>query len=173
MLTFLFKQQFIVQFIQLVSVSIIEILNLFSNGSYKESIYLLLWRIADTNQEKQCEWCMCVYIYNACCLVTKLLVVVVQCSTFCDPMDCSPPSSSVQGIFQARIQEWISISFSRASSQPYSRKNFLTTKFWTSFFLSSLLFYLHSFISSLFLSFFLSILLYIFSSFLLFLKELK
>ena len=37
---------------------------------------------------------------------------------FCDPMDCSPPDSSVQGIFEARILEWVAISFSRGSSQP-------------------------------------------------------
>ena len=39
-------------------------------------------------------------------------------STLCDPMDCSPPGSSVQGILQARILEWVAISFSRGSSQP-------------------------------------------------------
>ena len=34
------------------------------------------------------------------------------------PMDCSPPGSSVHGILQARILEWVAISFSRGSSQP-------------------------------------------------------
>ena len=38
--------------------------------------------------------------------------------TLCDPMDCSLPGSSVYGIFQARILEWVAISFSRRSSQP-------------------------------------------------------
>ena len=38
--------------------------------------------------------------------------------TLCDPVDCSPPSSSVHGIFQARILEWGATSFSRGSSQP-------------------------------------------------------
>ena len=33
-------------------------------------------------------------------------------------MDCSPPGSSVHGILQARIQEWVAISFSRGSSNP-------------------------------------------------------
>ena len=33
--------------------------------------------------------------------------------TLCDPMDCSPPGSSVHGISQARILEWVAISFSR------------------------------------------------------------
>ena len=41
-----------------------------------------------------------------------------SCLTLCDPMDCSPPDSSVHGIFQARIQEWTAISFSRRSSWP-------------------------------------------------------
>jgi len=35
----------------------------------------------------------------------------------CDPMDCSPPGSSIHGILQARILEWVAISFSRGSSQ--------------------------------------------------------
>ena len=47
-----------------------------------------------------------------CCWVAK------SCPTLCDPIDCSPPVSSVHGIFQARILEWIAISFSRESSQP-------------------------------------------------------
>ena len=41
-----------------------------------------------------------------------------SCLTFCDPMDCCPPDSSDHGIFQARILEWVAISFSRRSSQP-------------------------------------------------------
>ena len=39
-------------------------------------------------------------------------------SDLCDPMDCSPPASSVHGILQARILEWLAIPFSRGSSQP-------------------------------------------------------
>ena len=38
--------------------------------------------------------------------------------TLCDPVGCSPPGSSVHGISQAVIQEWIAISFSRGSSRP-------------------------------------------------------
>ena len=41
-----------------------------------------------------------------------------SCLTLCDPMDCSLPGSSVHWIFQARILEWVTISFSRGSSQP-------------------------------------------------------
>ena len=40
-----------------------------------------------------------------------------SCPTLCNPMDCGIPGSSVHGIFQARILEWVVISFSRRSSQ--------------------------------------------------------
>ena len=43
-----------------------------------------------------------------------------SCTTVCDPMDCSPPGSSVHGILQARILEWVAISFSSGPSQPRS-----------------------------------------------------
>ena len=51
------------------------------------------------------EWLCC------CCLVAQL------CLTLCHPRDCSPPGSSVHGIVQARILEWVTIFFSRGSSQ--------------------------------------------------------
>ena len=51
-----------------------------------------------------------------------LCVLVAQsCPTLCDPMDCSPPGSCVHEIFQARILEWVAISFSRGSSQSRDR----------------------------------------------------
>ena len=50
--------------------------------------------------------CVCVCV---CVLVTLILTV-------CDSMDCSPPESSVHGILQARILEWVAIPFSRGSS---------------------------------------------------------
>ena len=49
-------------------------------------------------------WCVCSYIKS--------------CLALGDPMGCSPPGSSVYGIFQARIPEWVAISFSRGSSRP-------------------------------------------------------
>ena len=39
--------------------------------------------------------------------------VAQSCLTLCNPMDCSPPGSSIHGIFQARVLEWVAISFSR------------------------------------------------------------
>ena len=44
--------------------------------------------------------------------------VAQSCPTLCDPMDCSLPGSSVHGIFQARVLEWIAFSFSSRSSRP-------------------------------------------------------
>ena len=42
-----------------------------------------------------------------------LCLVAPSCLTLCDSMDCSPPGSSVYGILQARILEWVAIAFSR------------------------------------------------------------
>ena len=44
--------------------------------------------------------------------------VAQSCPTLCDPMDCSLPGSTIHGGFQARILEWVAISFSRRSSRP-------------------------------------------------------
>ena len=46
----------------------------------------------------------------------KVAVLCHLCPTLCDPLDYSPPACSVHGIFQARIQEWVAISFSRGFS---------------------------------------------------------
>ena len=50
---------------------------------------------------------------NACAVCARLLQ---SCLTPCDPMDCSPPGSSVHGILQARILEWVAMPSSRGSS---------------------------------------------------------
>ena len=53
------------------------------------------------------------------CVKLKVKVLVAQpCPTLCDPIDCSPPGSSIHGILQARILEWVVVTFSRGSSQP-------------------------------------------------------
>ena len=51
-------------------------------------------------------------MHRCCCLVAK------SCPILCHPMDCSLPDSSVHGILQARILEWVAIPFSRGSSRP-------------------------------------------------------
>jgi len=45
-----------------------------------------------------------------------IVLVTQSCLTLCDPMDCTLPTSSVHGFFQARILEWVAIPFSRGSS---------------------------------------------------------
>ena len=47
--------------------------------------------------------------------------VAQSCPTLCNPMDCGLPGSSTHGIFQARILEWVAVSFSRRSSRPRDR----------------------------------------------------
>ena len=59
-------------------------------------------------------WHLCQYL--SLCMYKKVLVNQ-SCPTLCYPMDCSPPGSSVQGILQARILEWVAIPFSKGSSQ--------------------------------------------------------
>ena len=54
---------------------------------------------------------LCYTILHACS-------VTQSCPTLCDLMDYSQPGSSVHGIFQAKILEWVAISFSRGSYQP-------------------------------------------------------
>ena len=47
--------------------------------------------------------------------------VTQSCLTLCNPMDCSLPGSPLHGILQARVLEWVAISFSRGSSRPTDR----------------------------------------------------
>ena len=54
-------------------------------------------------------------------ILVMCVLVAQSCLTLCNPMDCSPPGSSVHGILQARILEWVAISFSREASQPRDR----------------------------------------------------
>ena len=58
-------------------------------------------------------------------IVTVVMMCVRQklqlCLAIWDPMDYSPPGSSVHGILQARILEWIAIPFSRRSSRSRDR----------------------------------------------------
>ena len=59
-----------------------------------------------------------VSLYVCVCACAKSLQ---SCLTLCDLVDCSPPFSSVHGILQARILEWVAMLSSRGSSQPRDR----------------------------------------------------
>ena len=68
---------------------------------------------------------LCIILHNGgmgtTCVVKRKSEVSQSCLTLCDPVDCSLPGSSVHGIHQARVMEWVAISFSRGSSQPRDR----------------------------------------------------
>ena len=53
-----------------------------------------------------------------------------SCPNLCNPMDCSLPGSSVCGIFQARILEWVAMPSSRGSSWPRDRNQVSCTGRW-------------------------------------------
>ena len=69
---------------------------------------------------------MCVCVCVCVCARARVCAKLLQlCLTLCDPMDCSPPGSSVHGIFQARILEWVAIPSSRGI---FLGVNFIETK---------------------------------------------
>ena len=57
-------------------------------------------------------WHFMLWAYLCCCLIAK------WCSALCESMDCIPPGPSVRGMSQARILEWVAISFSRDLPDP-------------------------------------------------------
>ena len=63
--------------------------------------------------KSSCFVCLFVLKLSCCCCL-----VAQSCLTLCNPMDCCPQGSSLHGISQARILEWVAISFSRGSSRP-------------------------------------------------------
>ena len=75
-----------------------------STHPFREQL-LFLWKqvFMVQNQGSKDSVCVCVCV----CVCTQ------SCPTLCNPVDCSTPSSSVHGISQARILEWVAISFSR------------------------------------------------------------
>ena len=78
---------------------------------------------------KTMEWGVCLQWKNLTNTVSKswprstccCCLVVPSCPVLCEPMDCSLPASSVDGIFQTRILDRIAISFSNKSSWPWDQ----------------------------------------------------
>ena len=84
-----------------------ECMNIVNNSQKVETTQIILWWDNWINK----RWYAHTMKYFCCCLVTK------SCLTLCDSMGCSLPGSSVHGISQAKILEWVAVSFSRLSSQ--------------------------------------------------------
>ena len=74
--------------------------------------------------------CFCSIIHNHQNMKVKVKMLITESlPTLWDPMNWSPPSSSVHVISQARILEWVTISFSRGSYPPRDRTR-VSTKLW-------------------------------------------
>ena len=90
----------------------------YTGSMTSQTVYIL--KYADPNNATPLEYYLAllnsrvVYYYYL-----KVKVLVIQsCLTLWDPMDCSPPGSSVHGILQERILEWVAMPSSRGSSRP-------------------------------------------------------
>ena len=69
----------------------------------------------DSNSCPSSRWCHPTVSSSVVPFSSRLVLVVF---TSWDPLGCSPPGSSVRGIFQARMLEWVAVSLSRRSSRP-------------------------------------------------------
>ena len=83
-----------------------------SNCSWLWSLGFIHWELLDSSGDFILQQvpgheltAQCVYMLS-----------LQSCSTLCDPVDCSPPGSSVPGIHQTRILEWVAMSSSRGTS---------------------------------------------------------
>ena len=79
------------------------------------------WDSAGKNNGVGCHFLL------QCMKVKSESEVAQSCLTLCNPMDCSPPGSSAHGILQARVLEWVAISFSSYIKQP-TPQNFMILK---------------------------------------------
>ena len=97
---------------------------LFNNTLFQQenlpSIFTtMFWELAVC--QVLCEFlCVGLFIYHPNNSASESEVAQL-CPTLCNHMDCSLPGSFIHGIFQARILEWIAISFSRGPSQPWDQ----------------------------------------------------
>ena len=99
-----------------------------------QKYFILLWMtcglfsVLCCHKPHSCDH-SCVYVCVCVCVLVAQLY-----PTLCDPLGYNLPGSSVHGILQARILEWVAISFSRGSSQPrdQTRVSCITGIFFTS-----------------------------------------
>ena len=91
---------------------------------YDSATLLLGIHPKEMKTQSQIDMCTPMFI-AALCIIAKVWKppseVAQSCSTLCDPVDYSLSGSSMHGIFQARVLEWIAISFSRRPSRPRNR----------------------------------------------------
>ena len=93
-----------------------------------------LWSILNCIIPESLPWVFCIFPEPTTCWTVTITVVITQlCPTFCEPMHCSLLDSSVCGIFQARILEWVALSFSKGASGPrdWTRVSCIACRFCT------------------------------------------
>ena len=95
-----------------------------TQGSNPHLLYLLHWQVgslplASPEKPNMSNTCYQKSI-NFSLFISATVLVSQPCLTLCDPMDCSLPGSCVHGILQARILEWIVITFSRDLPNPWT-----------------------------------------------------
>ena len=79
------------------------------------------------NPSHFCSMITTILVINSMCMRAQSLQ---SCLTLCNPMDCSWPGSSVHGILQARIQEWVAMPSSRGYFQPMDQTMSLVAPAW-------------------------------------------
>ena len=79
---------------------------------YSLTLQVVCFHISDRLPVRMLKIPLCVCVCECVCVC----VFAQSYLTLHDPMDCSPPGSSVHGILQARIPEWVAVPFSRGSS---------------------------------------------------------
>ena len=94
-----------------------NIMSLSTSRPFPISMFMLLHRRFSSWWERECDRALIQWA-NWHQWTSE---VAQSCPTLCSPMDCSLPGSSSHGIFQARVLEWVAISFSRGSSWPRDR----------------------------------------------------
>ena len=79
----------------------------------KPLMFPLLQVVTGCCRDVDIQW----FCTSFCCFAFSVLLAQ-SCPTLCNPVDCSWPGSSIHGILQARVLEWVAIPFFRGSSQP-------------------------------------------------------
>ena len=84
-----------------------------TQGTNPSLLFLLHWQVGSLPLappgKPSCKGEVCMHVHAD---------LLQSCPALCDPLDCNPRGSSVHGFLQARILEWVAISFSRDLSHP-------------------------------------------------------
>ena len=91
----------------------LKISSVYKQHILRNLVYIRRW-VSETNQSPSVPSCGA----DPGGVLVCFMLSCLSCVQLCDPMDCSPPGSSIHEIFQVRTLEWVAISSSRGSSEP-------------------------------------------------------